>query len=304
MKRVIASRSIFWLAVVVVLLASVSFGPTAYRKLQARYHLREGQKAYNARNYEAAEKHLLRAKELDNQLLEAHIELVRFYYSWHPYPVLARREIAIIPDLLKLDPSNRYALQVMAESWLVLEDRAQAKQWLRRWAAFYPDDPDPICQIGFLNWSSVYERRLEGKPIEPNSDEYARLLKLVDEGVDLLKVSIQRNPDYRDSYTRLALLYQERANLVENTDERKRWLREADLTALAATRLGTPPMGRGGGNKVALRELAAPSGRERQLSRLSADGNIPARACLTRVAADPPSRLLHGSSGGKARAGR
>ncbi len=32
--------------------------------------------------------------------------------------------------------------------------------------------------------------------------------------------------------------------------------------------------------------------------------NILARRCLTRVAADPPSRFLHGSSGGEARAGR
>jgi len=247
MRHSVRSRILICSLAVAIVLPCVLLGPSAYRKIAARHNLREALKAYSAKDYEAAERCFLRAKQLDHELIEAQVGLVRLYnltggpdpVSSALHPDFTRRNMDMVAELLRMDPSNHYGLDLMAQYCDAIGDRQQAKLWWRRCASLYPAEYEPLFRIGAVDWQLIYDQtggHRQPAPL-PDSEQNATLVSLADEGIAALKEAIRRKPDHDDSYAYVALLYREKAKLASEPSERKQWLREADLTALEAAKL-------------------------------------------------------------------
>jgi len=127
--------------------------------------------------------------------------------------------------VLDLDPKSRDAVQGIAYLDLQMKKFEEAKEYYRRSIELDPDNPEPYFSIGVIDWTQVYQRRMQLrgklglKPDKPfiNAVECSQLRSanedVVKDGMERLTQALKLRPDYDDAMAYMNLLYRERADI-------------------------------------------------------------------------------------------
>lgn len=219
---------------------------TGCNKLRARDQLNKGVRAYKAGQFETAISHFQRSIELDPKLLNARIYLATAYASQFvpgsPSEENKRLGLSAIREfgrVLETDPNNLTALAYIASLYYGMTDFDKAKEFRRRLIQVDPQNPEHYYSIGVIDWTLAYKPRMELKnklglrPDQPLPARERRTLAeqnsaVVEEGVEMLEQALKINPKYVDAIAYLNLLYREKADIVDDPQEREHYLDLAD----------------------------------------------------------------------------
>ncbi len=226
-----------------VLLLVGSSGCQLIDKLKARDQLNKGTTAYKSKRYDEAIRFFEEATRLDPDLIQAELYLATTYRTMYvPGSATPENEknakmaIAKFEEVLKKDSKNITAMASIARTYSDLGDFDRAKEWYRKRLEADPSNPEPLYGIGSTDFNLVYPKTgPNGELVKDLSDkEKEDLMRLVDEGIDVLKKALEIKPEYSDAAQFLNLLYREKAKLSSDEAEKDQWLKEADKLALRA----------------------------------------------------------------------
>ena len=244
------------------LAAVLSFAAAGCSKLKARDMLNQGVQAYKANQFDTAIEKFKQAKDLDPTLQTARLYLATAYANQYvpgsPDEAnlnKARQAIAEYKDVLQRDPSNLPATDGIGSMLYHMAGGPPPKLDLMRESRSYhqqhikikPDDPEPYYWVGEIDWELSYKANMQARQ-DYNKDMTAKKQvkvedplpeKLrtpfaatygadVDEGIAALKKAIELRPDYDDAMGMLNLLYRQKADMVESSDDRAKLLENAD----------------------------------------------------------------------------
>lgn len=166
-------------------------------------------------------------------------------------------------DILARDPANQEALNGMMTVSMIAKQPAEGRQWALKMVTLYPKEKTSYYCVGFADWSVVYPaamavRTAAGmRPEDTNHiadasarhnlrDQYG---SMIDEGMHMLDVALQMDPNYVDAMAYLNLMYRLKANVSETAAEAADAVSKADEwvgKALAAKRLAAASPSSGG----------------------------------------------------------
>lgn len=208
--------------------------------LQARDHLNKGVTAFTASDFQSAADHFSQSIELDPELLAARQYLATAYRQQYipgaesPENVkIANQALEGFNDVLSRDPNNEMAMLSIASLYFDMGDLDKAKEWNQKLIQSFPNNKTPYYTIGVINWTKTYQPRLEVraklgmKPEDPGPIKDAKARQqlaetngpLADEGLQMLQKSVELDPDYADAMAYINLMYREKADLAETSDE-------------------------------------------------------------------------------------
>jgi tetratricopeptide (TPR) repeat protein len=244
------------------LIAVVSLAATGCAKLEARDKLNKGVQAYKANQFDAAVEKFKEAKELDPDLKTARLYLATAYANLYvpgsPDKANvdhANQAIQEYKDVLARDPQNLNAIDGIGSLLfnmaagpppnidMMKESRSYHQQHIK----IKPDDPEPYYWVGLIDWTLAFKANSQMRfdfntnqtakkqikdadplPEKLRADFAAAYAQDVDEGIAALQEAIKINPNYDDAMAYLNLLYRQKADMVESTDERAKLDGEAD----------------------------------------------------------------------------
>ena len=250
MKRSERSHLARWVAKLIAVLAvsAVLLSVTGCNKLKARDQLNKGVQAYKNARFEEAIERFKNAVALDPNLNVARLYLATAYANQYVPGVdnpdnNRNAELAIeqFQEVLKLQPGNLNSLKGIAALYFQMKKFDQSKDFQRQVIQNDPNDPEAYYSIAVIDWTQTYVPRMEEraklglKPDEPLKDKKVcaavreRNQAKVEEGMEMLKKSIQLRPDYEDAMAYLNLMYRERADYTcDNEEARAADLKTAD----------------------------------------------------------------------------
>jgi tetratricopeptide (TPR) repeat protein len=244
------------------LVAVVSLAAAGCDKLKARDMLNQGVQAYKASQYDAAIEKFKKAKDLDPSLQTARLYLATAYANQYvpgsPEEAnvdKAKQAIAEYRETLQRYPGNLPAIDGLGSMLyrlaggpppnidMLKESRSFHQQHIK----LKPDDPEPYYWVGEIDWELSYKANMQArqnynadvptkkqvKVEEPLPDKIrqpfaAAYTSDIDEGIAALKQAIVLRPDYDDAMGMLNLLYRQKADTVDSSDERAKLLDNAD----------------------------------------------------------------------------
>ena len=244
----------------IALLALTSMGAVGCSKLQARDKLNKGVQAYKAQQFNTAIEMFKSAKELDPTLLNARLYLATAYANLYVAGVTTEdninrgnQAIAEFQDVLRTDPKNLSAIDGIGSMIFQMGGQPYEPKKLEESRAYHMkhseikgDDPEPYYWVGVIDWTlafrgnadirTEYNKANIRKPIKDSDplpaklrDEFAaKYGPAIDEGIARLKKAIEVRPDYDDAMAYLNLLYRQKADAVDNSDDRIKYLADAD----------------------------------------------------------------------------
>ena len=212
-------------------------------QLRARDQLNKGVKAYSSELFEKAVEHFKLSVEYDPQLLNAQLYLATAYRAqWIPgvhteeNAGFSEKAIQTFERVLEQDPANINAMANIAGIYGGNDEPDQAKEWYRKRLEVDPGNPEPFYGIGTIDWKLSHdETGINGDAVSYlEEEERARVIQLVDEGVEALKQALAIDDEHTDALQYLNLMYRERAYLAADEQEKRKWQVEADKLALQA----------------------------------------------------------------------
>ncbi len=244
----------------IALLALTSMGAVGCSKLQARDKLNKGVQAYKAQQFNTAIEMFKSAKELDPTLLNARLYLATAYANLYVAGVTTEdninrgnQAIAEFQDVLRTDPKNLSAIDGIGSMIFQMGGQPYEPKKLEESRSYHMkhseikgDDPEPYYWVGVIDWTlafrgnadirTEYNKTNIRKPIKDTDplpaklrDEFAaKYGPAIDEGIARLKKAIEVRPDYDDAMAYLNLLYRQKADAVDNSDDRNKYLADAD----------------------------------------------------------------------------
>jgi len=197
---------------------------------------------------------------MDPQLLNARLYLATTYASQYIPGAPSeenlqngRKSIEEFRGVLVLDPANLSAIDglgsllfQMAGTPYKPEMFLESKSFHQRHIQISPEDPEPYCWIGVIDWTMVFRANREKrakfneyaankalKEVEPLPEslrvDFAREFEpTIDEGVQYIKKAIALRQDYDDAMAYLNLLYRMKAECLASKAERARYTSMAD----------------------------------------------------------------------------
>jgi len=247
-----------WLALVVIVAAA---GAGGCDKLRARDLLNKGVDAYRNQHYDVAVDDFKQAKELDPTLLNARLYLATAYASQYVPGApsddnlrMGQQAVAEFQDVLKTDPDNLSAIDGIGSMLFNMavgppfnaDMFRDSESYHLKHIALKPEDPAPYYWVGYIDWTLAnranQELRLkynqdnphkqikDDQPLPPNVrqqfvQDYG---STVDDGIDRLKKAVDLQPDDDQAIGMLNLLYRQKADQVDDMNERDSLEKQAD----------------------------------------------------------------------------
>lgn len=234
-----------------------SLGVKNIDSLKARMALNRGVTAFSAANYQAAARNFEEASDLDPELSAARVYLaystMMQYQPGFDYPenvAIAEKALTGFKGVLEREPENSTALQSIASLYFQMKRMDDSKEWHQKVLEVVPDNKESYYTIGVICWTQSYEPRLEFRaevgmqqedpgPIrvrgrlnrgqrEDLSTVAEEVVPIIDEGLQALEKAIELDPDYDDAMAYVNLLYRERADFADSSDEYDDLLAQAD----------------------------------------------------------------------------
>ena len=243
------------------LIAVLSFTAAGCDKLRARDRLNQGVQAYKANQFDAAIERFKEAKALDPSLLTARLYLATAYANQYvpgsPDEAnlnKARQAIAEFKEVLQIDANNLNAIDGIGSLLfnmaagpppnidMLKESRSYHQQHIK----IKPTDPEPYYWVGLIDWTLSFKANAAAR-LEYNKENIRKQIKDpdplpeklrqplaaaygadVDEGIAALKKAIELQPDYDQAMAYLNLLYRQKADMVESSDDRAKLIESAD----------------------------------------------------------------------------
>jgi tetratricopeptide (TPR) repeat protein len=236
-------RMLVLMAVGLVLLSA-----TGCDKLKARDQLNKGVQAYKNARYEEAIDHFQQSISLDPSLLNARLYLATAYTQQYIPGAdtednnrMGQQAIDSYKSVLDKDPKNITSVKGIGYLYLNMKKFDMAKEFYRKAAELDPNDPEPYYTIGVIDWTQVYQPRMEERaklgmrPDEALKDKKVcaslsvKNSALIQDGKDSLGKALELRPDYDDAMAYMNLMYRESADLqCDNPAGRAADLKTAD----------------------------------------------------------------------------
>lgn len=248
--------------VTVVALAALALGGSlaGCKKLEARDNLNKGVAAFKNAKYPDAVEYFGRAVELDPTFATARLYLASAYMNQYipgaesPENVaMANNALANFKKVLDADPKNATAVESIASLYYLesqgtakLEDKLdrleQAREWYQKLTVVDPSKKEAFYSLGVIAWAKWYPdwnsaRSKAGmKPDAPGplKDKKAKEeLKakhgaMLDDAIKSLERALEIDKEYDDAMAYMNLLYRERADLADSSEEYKKDVDLAD----------------------------------------------------------------------------
>ena len=221
------------LGTVVAVLAAL-LSTAGCNKLKARDQLNKGVQAYRGANYEQAIEKFKNAVDLDPDLKVAKLYLATAYAQQYvpgvdtPENVSnAKQAIDQYQRVLENDPKSVNSMKGIAFLYMQMKDFDKARDFYKKAIDIDPNDPELYYSVGVIDWSQAYkdaaevkakagakvEDELKGKGDQKICDQLkAKDGAAIDEGMEKLKIAIDKRQDYDDAMAYLNLLYRRKAN--------------------------------------------------------------------------------------------
>jgi tetratricopeptide (TPR) repeat protein len=267
--RVRLPRSLRFLVVVSLLAlpwltTSRCFGqenpPQTEEQRQAREALDKGVQVLKNGQYDEAIAEFTRAKQLDPQLLNAHLYLATAYASQYipGAPSEQNRRIgeaAVVEyrEVMNVQPENLPAIDGVGSLLFQMAGQpydpakfAEAKSHFQKHIQVKPEDPEPRYWVGVIDWTLSFRangelragynqtvraeqlRDTDPLPVELREEYMRDYGPIIDEGIEALKHAIELKPDYDDAMAYLNLLYRRKADTVASETEREKLIETAE----------------------------------------------------------------------------
>lgn len=229
-------------------------------KLKSRDKLNQGVQAYKNARYQAAVDFFKDSVALDPDNQNGRLYLATAYMSQYipgadspennQYAKAAKDEFMRV---LEKSPNDKLAINSLAslayqqaQGVPELENKFkrldEAKEWYKKLAQVDPQNKEAFYSLGVIDWAETYPVRtaarvkLGMKPEDPGpikdkkvkEELRARNIPMIEDGIKNLQKAIEIDPNYDDAMAYLNLLYRERADLAESTDEYKKDTETAD----------------------------------------------------------------------------
>jgi len=245
------------------LVAVLSLAATGCNKLKARDLLNKGVQAYKANQYDTAIEKFKEATDLDPDLKTARLYLATAYANMYipGSPDAAninrgKEAINVYKSVLERDPNNLSAIDGMGSMLYRMAGGPPPNVDMIRESRSYhlkhiqlkPDDPEPYYWVGEIDWELVYKpnkqmrddynREQSAKKQIKETDPLPEKLREqfaatyaadADQGIGALKKAIELRPDYDDAMGMLNLLYRQKADMAETSEDRAKYQAEADV---------------------------------------------------------------------------
>ena len=232
------------LAVGIALLCS-----TACEKLKARDELNKGVQAFKSSKFPEAAEHFTNAINYDPTYPTSRLYLAMSYLSqWIPGAIsdentqMAAKANEQFLKVLEQNPKETVAIASIASMYFNQKKLDEAKEWYTKLLNVDPNDKSAYYTMGVIAWTKTFPKRMEArnklsmKPEDPGplKDKKVRAevreknLPIVEEGLKNLQKAIDVDKEYDDAMAYMNLLYRERADLSETTDEYKKDIASAD----------------------------------------------------------------------------
>jgi tetratricopeptide (TPR) repeat protein len=222
---------------------------TGCDKLKARDQLNKGVQSYKNARYEEAIDHFQHAISLDDSLLNARLYLATAYTQQYIPGAdtpdnnrMAQQAIDAYKAVLDRDSKNVTSVKGIGYLYFSQKKFDDAKQYYRQASELDPNDPEPYYTVGVIDWTQVFQPRMEARAKLGLKPEEAFNFKdkeqrqtcenikqknapVIQDGMDNLNKALQLRPDYDDAMAYINLMYRERAD----TDCNDPAARAADL---------------------------------------------------------------------------
>ncbi|MDE0101382.1 MAG: hypothetical protein OXN89_03300 [Bryobacterales bacterium] len=225
--------------------------------LKARNALNKGVGAFTAGDFVRAGTYFEEAADLDPELGAARVygaySTMMQYQPGAEYKEnldIAHKALDGFKAVLEDDPTNATALQSIASLYFNMKEMELAKEWHGKVLEQQPDYKESYYTIGVIAWTQSYEPRLEfranaglaqedpgpiavrGRLNRSQREEYAALkeeiVPKIDEGLVALEEALKIDEEYDDAMAYVNLLYREKADLADSTQEHDQLLATAD----------------------------------------------------------------------------
>ncbi len=217
--------------------------------LRARNELNRGVRAFTTADYQTAVERFDQAIELDPELLAARsYRASSFMMQYIPggesdeNREISKKALEGFKNVVERDEGNEVALASIASLYFNMHEFDLAKDTYRELLEHHPENKEAYYTIGVINWSITFPRDMEvraslGMAMEdpgPIKDEEARTelaeenLPLIEEGLEALNDAITIDPQYDDAMAYVNLLYRQRADIAESSEEYEKYNTMAD----------------------------------------------------------------------------
>jgi tetratricopeptide (TPR) repeat protein len=209
----------------------------ARQNLQAQQDFDSGLAAFEQGSYAKAIDYFRNAIYLDESLATMARVQIALAYAKQYKPGsrdpenrrMAEQAIAQYREVLEQDPRNLESLKGIATLYTQVGDYEGARGAYQELIEYTSDDPEPYYLTGVLDWTVAYadtqyrksaaglkvddplvrpdDQKLCGEIGEANADR-------IEEGLKMLQLANERRPDYEETFTYFALLYQRKADMA------------------------------------------------------------------------------------------
>ena len=232
------------LAVGLLLLSS-----TSCEKLKARDELNKGVQAFKSTKFQEAAEHFTNAINHDPTFPTSRLYLAMSYLSqWIPgadsdeNTLMATKAQEQFMKVLEQNPKETVAIASIASMYFNQKKLDEAKEWYTKLLNVDPNDKTAYYTIGVIAWTKTFPKRMEAraklsmKPEDPGplkdkkvrADIKEKNLATVEEGMKSLQKAIDVDKEYDDAMVYLNLLYRERADLADTSEDYKKDIASAD----------------------------------------------------------------------------
>ncbi len=233
----------------VVLLALLAVAGSGCQKLKARDELNKGVQAFRLGSYPTAVDHFKQAIALDPNFPVAEEYLAMAYFMQYVPGAespennnLAKAAHDGFLSVLQKDPKNTVAMQSLAQLFFNQKKLDDAQQWYEKLAATDPSNKTAFYTMGVIAWTKTFQPRMEKraelgmKPDDPGPIKDKKVrdalrttnMPIIEQGLQSLQKALAIDPQYDDAMAYLNLLYRERADIADNSDEYKKDITAAD----------------------------------------------------------------------------
>ncbi len=233
---------------------------TGCEKLRGRDNLNKGIQAYKNARYADAVEFFKTSISLDPSNKNGRLYLATAYMSQYipgadspENNQMAKAAKTEFQKVLADSPNDKIALASLAslaynqaqgvpELDKKFERLDEAKEWYKKLVEADPQNREAYYSLGVIDWAETYPVRntarvkLGMKPEDPGpikdkkvkEELRQRNLPLIEDGLKQLSKSLEIDPNYDDAMAYVNLLYRERADLAETSDEYKKDSETAD----------------------------------------------------------------------------
>jgi tetratricopeptide (TPR) repeat protein len=242
-------RKIHWCLGAALLVAPLSAQTLPECAGDAGAELNQGVSAFKQGQYSMAAAHFQGALELDAHCLAARLYLGTAYMQMYipgaenpenvQFADNAREEFQKVLDE---QADNEVALASMASLYLNQKKLDEAKTWYEKLAAMNPQNKEAFYTLGVIAWTRAFKPRVDAraklgmkadepgplKDAEVRQALRAKSLPIVQEGIDDLNKALEIDPEYDDAMAYMNLLYREKADLENSSEDYKADIVKAD----------------------------------------------------------------------------